>query len=59
MANELQTTCREATRGYPDVSAKRLFDFLTEADDPDWNTQDVARHIARRMYEGLIRERNR
>jgi len=54
MANELQTTCREATRGYPDVSAKRLFDFLTEAGNPDWNTPDAARQIAKRMHEGLI-----
>ncbi len=54
MANELQTICREAAKDYPSVTAERLFRFLTEAGDPDWNTPEAARHIARRMHKGLI-----
>jgi len=54
MANELQVICREATKDCPDVTAQRLFDFLNEAGNPDWNTPDAARQIAKRMHEGLI-----
>jgi len=54
MANELQVICREATKDCPDVTAQRLFDFLNEADDPDWETPRLARQIAKRMHEGLI-----
>lgn len=54
---ELERICRRAVRDYPDVDADRLLAFLNEAQDPAWTTERVARHLARRMSEGLIHER--
>lgn len=52
---ELERICRLAVAGYPSVSADTLAGFLIEAQDPAWCTERVARHLARRMQEGLIR----
>jgi len=52
---QLEAICRRACRDYPDVSPDHLLAFLTEAQDPQWATERVARHLARRMSEGLIR----
>jgi len=52
---ELERICRRAVADYPDVSADHLLAFLVEAQDPQWATERVARHLARRMSEGLIR----
>ena len=53
---ELDSICRRAVRDYPHVDTARLRRFLEVAQDPHWCTERVARHIARRMAEGLIRE---
>ena len=53
---ELVAVCRRAARDFPDVDPARLFRFLQVAEDPEWCSERVARHIARRMQQGLIRE---
>lgn len=53
---ELERICRRATADYPSVEPERLRGFLETADDPGWTTERAARHLARRMAEGLIRE---
>lgn len=53
---QLDRICRRAVADYPDVPADRLLAFLVEAEDPHWCTEKVARHLARRMSEGLIHE---
>jgi len=53
---ELERICRRATADYPSVEPERLRRFLEVADDPEWCTERAARHLARRMQEGLIRE---
>jgi len=53
---ELERICRRAVADYPNVDPARLRRFLETAEDPEWCSERVARHIARRMYEGLIRE---
>lgn len=46
--------CRRAVADYPTVPAERLRRFLEVAEDPEWCSERVARHIARRMAEGLV-----
>ena len=53
---QLDAICRRAVSDYPGVDAGRLREFLQISEDPAWCTERVARHIARRMAEGLIRE---
>lgn len=53
---ELVRTCRHAVVGLPNVDADRLLRFLEAAEDPEWCSERVARLIAVRMSEGLIRE---
>jgi len=55
---ELAQICRLAVAEYPDIDPERLRRFLECAEDPAWCSERVARHIARRMAEGLIREPN-
>ena len=55
---ELGAVCRRAVRDFPDVDPERLFRFLQVAEDPEWCSERVARHIAKRMQQGLIRERD-
>ena len=55
---ELVAVCRRAVRDFPDVDPERLFRFLQVAEDPEWCSERVARHIAKRMQQGLIRERD-
>lgn len=57
--DELHAICRRAVTDYPDIDPDRLRRFIEDADDPDWCNERVARHIARRMSEGLIREHGR
>ena len=52
---DLARICRRATADYPSVEPERLRCFLEVAQDPAWCSERVARHIARRMSEGLIR----
>ena len=52
---ELARICRRATAKYPSVEPERLRRFLEVAEDPEWCTERVARHLARRMAEGVIR----
>ena len=52
---ELERICRRACANFPDVDSDRVRRFLEVAEDPAWCTERVARHIARRMAEGLIR----
>jgi len=56
MQNGLERICRRAVADYPDVSPERLRRFLEVAEDPEWCSERIARHLARRMSEGLIRE---
>jgi len=56
---ELERICRRAVADYPDVSPDQLRRFLEVAEDPEWCSERVARHIARRMSEGLIVEAER
>lgn len=51
----LDSICRRAVAEHPDVDPDRLRRFLEVAEDPEWACERVARHIARRMAEGLIR----
>jgi len=53
---QLEAICRRAVADYPDVEPERLRRFLEVAEDPEWCSERVARHIARRMSEGLINE---
>ena len=53
---ELDRICRKAVADYPDVEPARLRRFIEVAEDPEWCTERVARHLARRMSEGLIHE---
>lgn len=53
---ELDAICRRACRDFLDVDPARLRRFLEVAEDPAWCTERVARHLARRMHQGLIRE---
>jgi len=53
---ELDAVCRSAISDFPGVDPARLRQFLDMAEDPAWCTERVARHIARRMSEGLIWE---
>jgi len=53
---ELDAICRKAVADYPDVDPARLRRFLEVAEDPQWTTERVARHLARRILEGLINE---
>ena len=52
---ELARICRRATADYPSVEPERLRRFLEIAQDPEWTTERAARHLARRISEGLIR----
>ena len=52
---ELDAICRRACRDFPDVEPARLREFLEVAEDPEWCSERVARHLARRMAEGVIR----
>ena len=56
--SELIAICRRACRNYPSVDPDRLCKFLVVADDPEWQTERIAKHIARRMSEGLIIDRD-
>jgi hypothetical protein len=51
----LDAICRRAVSDYPGVDAGRLRRFLEVAEDPQWCSERVARHIAMRMAQGLIR----
>jgi len=53
---ELEAICRRACADFPDVEPERLRRFLEVAEDPEWCSERIARHLARRMSEGLIRE---
>lgn len=53
---ELERICRRVTAEYPRIGPERLRRFLEVAEDPAWCSERVARHIARRMSEGLIWE---
>ena len=53
---QLEMICRRAVRDCPDVDPARLQRFLETAEDAAWCSERVARHVARRMEEGLIRE---
>lgn len=53
---ELERICRRAVADYPSVDPERLRRFLEVSEDPMWCSERTARHIARRMSEGLIRE---
>lgn len=53
---ELTRNCRHAVAGLPNVDADRLRRFLETAEDPEWCSERVARVIAMRMAQGLIRE---
>lgn len=52
---ELARICHRAVADYPDVDADHLMAFLIEAQDAQWETERIARHLARRMAEGMIR----
>ena len=52
---ELDAVCRRAVADFPEVDPARLRQFLEVAEDPVWCTERVARHIARRMADGLIK----
>ena len=54
--HQLEGICRRAAADYPNVDPARLRRFLEVAEDPEWCSERVARHIARRMQQGLIRE---
>ena len=51
---ELQHICIVATANFPAIEPYWLVRFLEVADDPEWCTERAARHLARRMSEGLI-----
>ena len=51
---QLEAICRRAVADYPAIPAERLRRLLEVAEDPEWCSERVARHIARRMAEGLI-----
>lgn len=51
---QLELMCRRAASGYPGVDSRQLQRFLETAEDPAWCTERVARHLARRIAEGLI-----
>lgn len=51
---ELERICHGAVSAYPNVDATRLRSFLEVAEDPAWCTERVARHLARRMAEGML-----
>lgn len=51
---ELDAICRRAVADFPNVDPARLRRFLETAEDPAWCSERVARHIARRISEGLI-----
>ena len=51
---QLELMCRRTASGYSGVDPRQLQRFLEAADDPAWCTERVARHLARRMAEGLI-----
>lgn len=53
-AEELVRLCRRAVADYPTVDPGTLLMFLCAAEMPEWCTDENARHIARRMSEGLI-----
>jgi len=53
---ELERICRRAVADYPSIEPERVQRFIEVVDDPEWCTERVARHIARRMSEGLIWE---
>ena len=50
---ELTELCNRACRGL-DVDPDALIRFMLDADDPDWQTLEVARRIAERMHDGSI-----
>ena len=52
---QLEMICRRAVRDFPDVDPDRLRRFLETAEDPEWCSERVARHIACRMADGLIK----
>lgn len=52
--SELMALCRRACAGLP-VDPVHLASFLVVAEDPAWCTERIARHLARRMAEGVIR----
>ena len=52
---ELDAICRRAVSDFPTVDPARLRRFIEVAEDPEWCSERVARHIAKRMQEGLIR----
>lgn len=51
---ELERICYSAVSAYPNVDATRLRRFLEVARDPAWCTEQMARHLARRMAEGML-----
>lgn len=51
---KLNQTCYRAVAEYPSVDPDQLWRFLEVADDPTWCSERVAKHIARRMSEGLL-----
>ena len=53
---EVTRICRRATADYPSIDPARLRCFLEIAEDSEWCTERAARHLARRMSEGLIHE---
>jgi len=51
--SEMMALCRRACAGL-NVDPARLASFLMVAEDPAWCTERVARHLARRMAEGML-----
>lgn len=51
---ELEAICRRAVSGFPSITPERLRHFLEVAQNPAWTTEKAARHLARRMQQGLL-----
>ena len=54
LPDDLDAVCRCAVASYPQIDEGRLARFLKVGEDPQWCSERVARHLARRMQEGLI-----
>lgn len=55
-SRQMNTICLKVCLEFPDVDSLRLQRFLEAAEDPEWCNMRAARHLARRMSEGLIDE---
>ena len=53
---ELDAICRRAASDFPTVDPARLRRFIEVAEDPEWCSERVARHLARRMHQDFIWE---